>query len=255
MLNTCIATFETWLVAEIAYKWCVIYKGLNSAARKTKLRISFLHTAEVHIATFDSIFAKLDDSVELVHRVEPDLLSRAREDGLETIKEETYEILRELADADAVVCTCSTLGPLADDISESIAHVFRIDRPVMRKACEDGEHILVAICLESTRDATLALLEMCAGELGKTISPRVVLCQTAWQHFEAGDMEAYAKDIAEAIKVDILSTSATDCVVLAQASMRVAEGLLTSIGIPVRSSPLLAAEHSIDVARVHRAQL
>jgi len=218
------------------------------------MHISFLHTADVHVETFDRLFEKLDNSIELTHRVEPNLLSRARDEGLEAVRDDTLGILRDLSVADAVVCTCSTLGPLADDISQSIGHVFRIDRPVMESACKDGENILVAICLESTRDATLALLTQCAAQLGRNISPQIVLCQEAWPFFETGDIASFAAEIAKAVKTEISRRPKTDCIVLAQASMRVAEGLLRSVDVPVRSSPLLAVERSIEIARAQVAR-
>jgi hypothetical protein len=217
------------------------------------MRISFLHTAQAHVETFDNIFSQLDQSIELVHRVEPDLLSRARSEGLDAVRDTVHAILASLSKSDAVVCTCSTLGPLADEVSASLRHVIRVDRPMMEKACQDGENIVVAICLDSTRDATLALLMGCAADLGKTISPRVVLCETAWKHFEAGAMEDYARDIANTVRADVLTRPDTDCIVLAQASMRVAESLLGSTGIPVRSSPMLAAERSIEVVKFRGA--
>ena len=217
------------------------------------MRISFLHTADAHVETFDRLFEQLGGGIELKHRVEPSLLDRAREEGLESVRDDTISLLGELSAADAVICTCSTLGPLADDLSRSIGHVFRIDRPVMESACKDGENILVAICLESTREPTLALLRQCATQLGCEISPQTVLCQAAWPYFESGDIASYAAEIARTVKAEISRRPRTDCIVLAQASMHVAEDLLRTVGVPVKSSPLLAAEYAIEVARARMA--
>jgi hypothetical protein len=40
-----------------------------------------------------------------------------------------------------------------------------------------------------------------------------------------------------------------DCVVLAQASMHVAEPLLQNIGVPVVSSPVMAAKRAVEIAQ------
>ena len=213
------------------------------------MRIAFLHTADVHVATFDKILEDIDPEIQLDHRVDPSLLDRARQDGIEAVRADVSSLLHDLSSADAVLCTCSTLGPLADDVARSAEHVVRIDRPLMEQACLDGSKILVAICLESTRVATLNLLNDCATHLGKEIQPVVVVCSDAWAFFEAGDTEAYASSIAHSIKEKLEESPGVESIVLAQASMRVAQAELADTGIPVHSSPVLAAQHCVDVAR------
>jgi hypothetical protein len=218
------------------------------------MRISFLHTADVHVSTFDRIFADLKSDARLVHRVAPELLARARSDGLESVRAETMDALADLASADAVICTCSTLGPLADSFAENFDHVFRIDRPVMEEACRIGGRILVAICLESTRAPTLALLEQCAVTLNKKISVEVHLCDTAWPFFEADDIDGFADNISHSIKVRLGELGGRDCIVLAQASMRVAAAALEDVGVPILTSPLMAAKRSIQIASQSKQQ-
>ncbi len=215
------------------------------------MRIALLHTADVHVATFDRIFADMAVNVQLDHHVDAGLLARARADGPEAVRTDVQSKLKELASADAVLCTCSTLGPLVDEAAQSLTNVLRIDRPLMAQACADGPHILVALCLESTRAATLALLHECADEGGHQISPVIAMCSDAWAFFEAGDMAAYAASIASTVQSELAAHPHIDCVVLAQASMRVAEARLTSLGIPVRSAPVIAAQRCIAVAQQH----
>lgn len=178
------------------------------------------------------------------------LLDVARSHGIDAVRTEVHAILTELAGAhDAVLCTCSTLGPLADEAAQTAATILRIDRPLMVQACADGENILVALCLDSTRAATLALLQTCAAELGQDIKPTVVICDTAWAFFEAGDMDGYAASIAASVGAAVASQDRVNSIVLAQASMRVAETKLGHLGIPVRSSPALAVAKCLDTAR------
>ncbi len=213
------------------------------------MRIAFLHTADVHVATFDQVFEDIDPDARLDHRVDASLLDRARRDGTGSVRSDVSSLLADLSDADAVLCTCSTLGPLADDAAKSAKNIIRIDRPLMEQACSDSSKVLVALCLESTRDATLDLLNDCALQAEKEIEPVVVVCSDAWAFFEAGDSDAYAASITEAIKSELAEVSDVDSIVLAQASMRVAEAGLESTGIPVHSSPVLAARRCMDVAR------
>lgn len=212
------------------------------------MQIALLHTADVHATTFDQLFETLGVDANITHCVRPDLLKAARRSGLTSIQDETVALLNDMCAADAVICTCSTLGPIADQVAQSAPHVFRIDRPMMEKACETGTDILIAICLESTRDATLELLQQCAMDLGRTIRPRVILCANAWPFFEAGDMDRYAAEIAAAIARDVGQHARTDCIVLAQASMATAAGLLNDTATPVMSSPAMAASHAVALA-------
>lgn len=118
----------------------------------------------------------------------------------------------------------------------------------MEAACRSGEHLVVALCLASTRDATLDLLTQTAAQLGTAIAPRVVMCAGAWDRFEAGDMAAYASAIAGAIRADLDHAPQTDAVILAQASMRVAEAELADLGVPILSAPELAAKRVLELA-------
>ena len=215
------------------------------------MKIAFLHTAQVHVETFDTLMQKTASDVQCQHHVAADLLERARDHGLSDVTAPTIQILQDLSQADAVICTCSTLGPIADQLSQSHPNVIRIDRPMMEAACTTGNNILVAICLESTKQATLDLLHDCASEAGQDITPRLVLCNSAWPHFEAGDMEQFAKTITRTISSEIEKSGRPDCILLAQASMRVAAVQLADLGLPVLSSPQLAIERAIAVPTLH----
>lgn len=217
------------------------------------MRIAFLHTADVHVATFDQIFEDIGADTRLDHRVDASLLDRARRDGTGSVRSDVSSLLEDLSDADAVLCTCSTLGPLADEAAKSAKNIIRIDRPLMEQACSDGSKVLVALCLESTRDATLDLLNDCALQAEKDIEPVVVVCSDAWAFFEAGDNDGYAASISEAIKSKLAEVSDVDSIVLAQASMRVAEARLADTGVPVHSSPVLAAKRCVKVARTNKS--
>ena len=212
------------------------------------MKIAFLHTADVHVVTFDTLLNQLGFDGTVRHVVRPDLLARARTDGVETVAGEARAVMTDLSQADAVMCTCSTLGPIADEVAQQIHHLFRIDEPMIQAACAHGPDILVVMCLPSTQAPTLALLERCAARREVTISPRLLKCPEAWCHFEAGDGDAFAQVLARSIRAHITQTSPPDCVVLAQASMSVAASRLNDLDMPVFSSPLLAARRVIKIA-------
>jgi len=213
-------------------------------------KVSLLHTAEVHVATFRRLLGEMAPNLEQSHAVHAEWLAEARESGLTAALRDRVGgfLAGQATAADAVLCTCSTLGPLADELAADHANVVRIDRPLMRKAAEHEGTILVALCLESTLSPTLELLREAFDEKGRPLDHRVVLCQEAWVHFEAGDMEAFGRAIAENVRGACEGLERCGCVVLAQASMVVAEPHLADLGVPVYSSPRLAAEAVVKAA-------
>lgn len=212
------------------------------------MKVAFLHTAQVHVETFDTLMQELAPGAECQHHVAAELLERAQRNGLSVVTEATAQILSDLSDADAVVCTCSTLGPIADQAAQTNPNIIRIDRPLMEVACGKGTNIIVAICLNSTKAATLELLADCASKTGQSIVPRLVFCETAWSHFEAGNMDQFAETIAGDILFEIELSGRPDCIVLAQASMRVAAPRLADLNLPILSSPRLVVERALTVS-------
>lgn len=204
-------------------------------------KIAFLHTAQVHVQTFTQLAQNLD--VELQHVVKPELLARALSQGSPSVHDDTVEALAQLSNADAIICTCTSLGAIVDEYSQTLPQLFRIDRPLMEAALVHAPHIAVAICLESSRQSTLDLLESCAQKAGVKIQPRIILCADAWQYFESGDQAQFAQSIAGQIITE--TSQSTGCIILAQASMRVAAPLLANLGMPILSSPQLAIDAAV----------
>lgn len=209
--------------------------------------ISFLHTSPVHVATFDALLDELSPGMPRRHRVEEGWLETARDHGMSAELSRTItDAMRELAGGGVGVCTCSTIGGVAEAAGTDNAPAIRIDRALMQTALSQGARPLIAMCLESTKVPTLDLLHDVARAQGCEASPIVIMCQPAWRHFEAGDMEAYARSIADTIKAEVRN-DIPDCIVLAQGSMAVAESLLGDIGLPVLSSPRLGVLRALDL--------
>jgi hypothetical protein len=184
--------------------------------------IGFLHTAEVHVATFRGLVADLAPGWRDRHVVDPGLLADARA-GI-PVEERVRVRLGELAGADVIVCTCSTIGAEAER-----AGVLRGDRPMARAAVAVGGRIAVAYAVESTLEPTTALLrdEDPGAELV------LVPCLEAWEFFEAGDLGRYHEAVASRLR-----PVAAEVIVLAQPSMAPAADLLP--GRLVLSSPRAA---------------
>lgn len=210
------------------------------------MKVTCLHTAQVHVRTFGDLFQDVAGDVQLVHSVRPELLEQARLHGVDAVRADVSVALdAALSGSDAVLCTCSTLGPLLDGREG----VVRIDRPAMQAAVAHGPIVAVAICLESTRAATLGLLSAVAEAAGVAVKPRLILCDAAWPLFEAGEADAFAAAVAEQIIAEVNSEMLPDSILLAQASMRQATPLLAGLNCPVLTTPELAVRATLDLAR------
>ncbi|GIF41082.1 aspartate/glutamate racemase family protein [Actinoplanes xinjiangensis] len=201
--------------------------------------IGFLHTAEVHVATFRGLFAELaPPGLDDLHLVDPSLLADARRTGSAPGLGARLEELAG-AGADLIVCTCSTIGAAAEAARPGVP-VVRLDRPMAEAAVAAGDRIAVVATVESTMGPTMDLIRATAGR-PVTLIPSP--CLTAWRHFEAGDLTAYDEEIAAHVRA---IAAEADVIVLAQAGMAGAAALLP--GLPVLTSPRAAVE-----AAVHRA--
>jgi hypothetical protein len=213
-------------------------------------RIGFLHTAQVHVPTFEGLVRAADDDPSCVHLVDADLLVQVRENGpTPDVAEATRAGLRQLADngVDVIVCTCSTLGPVAEALGAQLpVPVHRVDRPMARAAVRAGSRIAVVAAVESTLEPTRALLT--AEARGEGVSPTIidVGVPDAWEAFESGDADGYLRQVADAARS---VADSVDVVVLAQASMMGATATLTDLRVPVLASPVLAVQHALSVAR------
>jgi hypothetical protein len=204
--------------------------------------VGFLHTAQVHEATFEALSQEYLPSTSTVHRVDPRALELARQDGTaENVRTVVAAHLEELrrAGCAVVLCTCSTLGEVAEDLSDDGLEVIRIDRPMLRRAVTLGPRIGVLVALTSTVEPTTRVLAEEAADAGAGITVELSVVEGAWDAFLAGDAEAYHSSIAQAAHT---LAGRSDVVVLAQASMEPAAGLLTGLATPVLTSPRSAME-------------
>ncbi|WP_399945045.1 aspartate/glutamate racemase family protein [Streptomyces sp. BBFR25] len=197
--------------------------------------LALLHTSPVHVPVFDALRDASHPGLELRHHVDAGLLERARRDGPEAVAETVAAVLaRAVAQgARAVLCTCSTIGGVAEAAAAGVGvPVLRVDRPMAAAAVAVGPRVLVLAALESTLAPTAALIEEEARRADRRVEVRTRLVEGAWSRFEAGDGEGYLRRVAEAAD----SVTGADVIVLAQASMAPAKER-TRARVPVLASP------------------
>ncbi|MEW2078446.1 aspartate/glutamate racemase family protein [Streptomyces sp. NPDC013433] len=197
--------------------------------------LALLHTSPVHVPVFDALRDEAHPGLELRHLVAEDLLERARADGPAAVADDVRARVSEAVGrgARAVLCTCSTIGGVAEAAAAGAGvPVLRVDRPMAAEAVAAGARVVVLAALESTLRPTVALIEEEARRVGRSGGVRTVLVQDAWECFEAGDSAGYVRRVARAAD----AVTGADVIVLAQASMAPA-ATLTTTPVPVLSSP------------------
>jgi hypothetical protein len=216
--------------------------------------IAFLHTAQVHVPTFERLTREIAPELEVRHLVMEELLHEARATGIDNPKlaARVHEAMREAASGGAAVvaCTCSTIGGIAEKTATGGAFTAqRIDRAMADRAVRAGPRVLIAAALESTLEPTTALVLSAAAQAGVGVKPSVLLVEGAWAHFEAGDTARYIGTLADAIRT---AAAAADVVVLAQASMAPVAAELADLGIEVLGSPAPGVAHAVATLRASR---
>lgn len=149
--------------------------------------------------------------------------------------------------ADLVLCTCSSIGEVAEVAGRAAGiAVQRVDRAMAELAVETGSRIVLLATLESTFEASRRLVQSVADEKGKVVEIREVLVEGAWGLLTGGDNDGYMRRIADVLGREARSA---DVVVLAQASMAGASELVGNLDVAVLSSPELGMRKAVECLR------
>jgi len=162
--------------------------------------------------------------------------------------EGTLQVMVELG-ASVILCTCSTIGAVVEDLRGTIdADLLRVDRPMASEAVARGSRIIVAATLDSTLVPTRSLIASAACQMRRDVTIVDLLCSGAWAHFERGNQAAYLQEIAREIQ---LAASSGDVMVLAQASMARALEFTSDLPLPVLTSPRSGLQAAVQAYRGH----
>ncbi len=209
--------------------------------------IAFVHTSSVHVPTFERLMQEVAPGLRAAHFVHEALLADAQRVGASDppLAGRIREAMRKAraSGAPVVMCTCSTIGGIAETMDTAGAFITaRIDRAMADEAVRNGGPGLLCAAPESTLGPTRELLRASAESLGTDPVIESLVVTEAWPHFMSGDQAAYIEGIVAAVS----NADAAGCViVLAQASMAPAAGALAALGILALSSPRLGVERAV----------
>jgi len=210
--------------------------------------IAYIHTSHVLIPLFTELSRREMPEVELFHMVDESLIKNTiREQRLtKTTIRRVHSMVASAREggADAVVVTCSSIGPavsLARDLFDF--PVIRVDEAMAEEAVCGGRRIGVAATLRTTLDPTVALLREKAAVAGRDVELVESLCEGAFDAVIAGDTATHDRILGRFVTQ--LATE-VDVIVLAQASMASVVRKLPreAVRVPILSSPELAVRNA-----------
>jgi Asp/Glu/hydantoin racemase len=213
--------------------------------------IAYIHTSHVLIPLFTELSQRELPEVERFHMVDESLIRntiRAQKLTKATIRRvlATVQSARD-GGADAVVVTCSSIGP-AVSLARRLFDfpVIRVDDAMAEQAVRAGRRIGVAATLRTTLEPTVALLREKATAAHREVDLIESLCEGAFEAVLSGDTATHDRILSDELTRLV---SAVDVVVLAQASMaRVVEKLPPDErGVPILSSPELAVKSARSI--------
>lgn len=205
-----------------------------------------LHTSPVLTPMFSELCARHMPDVTLMHMVDESLIKNTIRSG--RLEDVTRRRLITMVDsafqggADAVLFTCSSMGPAVDTAKTLFNKpVLRVDEPMADAAAAIGGKIGVVATLRTTLGPTLDLV--CRKAPNAEV--RDYLCEGAFEAVMAGDAATHDRLVGETLT----RMNDRDVIVLAQASMaRVLKTLPEgAVKAPVLSSPELGVKRMAEI--------
>ena len=163
------------------------------------MRISFLHTIAASQPLFDQAAHDLNINADRFrHLTQPELREAIASDRFDAeAKSRLHACLQDLAaNADAIVVTCATLGPVAELFDDIPAPVLRADAAqAMAASAEKGK--LTVLCAAESALASVGALFCSYGKGADLVT--VTHLPEVWRFFTEGDHKACHDGIVAAI--------------------------------------------------------
>ena len=213
--------------------------------------LALIHTSPTLTPLFGALCAEFMPETTVFHMVDESLIKDTiREGRLQRLTMRRLLSMIESAEnagADAVLVTCSSIGP-GVEFGQKLFDipVIRVDEAMAEAAVRMGHRIGVMATLRTTLEPTIALLREKAEEAGIEIEIVESLCDGAFDAVLAGDSITHDRILSQALRNEM---KGVDVVILAQASMaRVVKTMPEgSLAMPVLSSPKMAVLQARDV--------
>lgn len=205
----------------------------------SKIRVGVVHTFLYSVEDLKAQFREQLPEAEMINIIDDSLLEEALANGAVTpaiISRmcDYYQNLQELG----CVCAlnqCSSVGEASDIAGKTVSMpIFKIDRPMARKAAELGEKIAVIATACSTMEPSSRLVESEAARLGRRVQVDRCFVEGAYECLlKTGDKQKHNEMVVAKVEE---AAKDHDVIVLAQGSMYHLMPLLSHIQVPVLTS-------------------
>jgi glutamate racemase len=225
---------------------------------KSSPALALIHTSPTLAPVFAKLCKEIIPEASIFHMVDESLIQDTiRSGGLRkpTIRRVVDHVASaEAAGADAVLVTCSSIGPaatLAQQLFET--PVLRIDDAMAESAVRQARKIGVLATVRTTLDPTTALLREKAAQAGRVVELVECLCEDAFPAVMAGDTGTHDRIVRKALLEDL---DGVDLIVLAQASMARVVATLPpgALHAKILSSPELAVASARKALRLPQVE-
>lgn len=210
--------------------------------------LGLVHTSATLVPVFQKLCADYLPGVNVFNIVDDslikDVIAKNELTSLTSRRVVNYVGSAELAGADFIMVTCSSIGA-AVEASAALTGVpvLRVDQPMADLAVKTGKKIGVIATLPTTLGPTSDLVKRRAEAFGKEIELTSRLCEGAFDALMGGNPEKHDEMVARALTE---LSEQVDVIVLAQASMaRVVDTLPEEVKekVSILSSPALAVQY------------
>jgi Asp/Glu/hydantoin racemase len=216
-------------------------------------KLGLVHTSATLVPVFAALCKEKLPNVDVFNIADDSLVKGIREAGslTPTIARRVTAYLEsaELAGADYIMVTCSSIGPAVEAGAKLMGvPVLRVDQPMADKAVAAGKKIGVVATLSTTLEPTADLIQRRAAIANKQIELTSKLVDGAFEALMAGDGATHDAKVAAALKE---LSQQVDVIVLAQASMaRVVDSLAAADKrVPIFASPGIAVDYLATVLK------
>ena len=216
-------------------------------------KLGLVHTSATLVPVFAALCKEKLPGVEVFNIADDSLVKGIREAGSLTAQISRrvagYLESAELAGADYIMVTCSSIGPAVEAGAKLIGvPVLRVDQPMADRAVATGKRVGVIATLSTTLEPTADLIQRRATLAGRQIELTSKLVDGAFAALMAGDGATHDTKVAAALKE---LSKQVDVIVLAQASMaRVVDTLAAEDRrVPILASPGIAVDYLATVLK------
>lgn len=204
-----------------------------------KLRVGVVHTFLYSVEDLKAQFRAQLPEVEMINIIDDSLLEEALANGTITpgIIARMCDYYQNLQDLGCVCALnqCSSVGEASDVAGRLVSYpIFKIDRPMAKRACELGQRIAVIATACSTVEPSSRLVETEAAKMGKKVTVDRCFVEGAYDFLlKTGDKQRHNEMVVAKVEE---AARDHDVVVLAQGSMYHLMPLLKHIAVPVLTS-------------------